>query len=55
MDKNGAHIILWWHRLLERFAEKLCDCRASGDRPADPDEHSTECPYRSTVNGTGES
>jgi len=47
-DQAGMRVILEWHRLLQRVADKLCNCRVQGDRPVDPDD----CEYRTTVNGS---
>lgn len=52
-DQVGMQVILEWHRLLQRVADKLCNCRAQGNRPVDPDDHSNDCEYRITVNANG--
>ena len=44
-------VIVGMNKLLETFADYLCDCRGKNNRPADIQEHTDECEYRKIAQG----
>lgn len=51
MKIPAIEVIVGLHELLERFAERLCDCNGPGNRKPDPDTHAEHCEYRRTIDG----
>lgn len=42
---SGVAIAIGFTQLFSRVAERLCDCRAKGDRLVEPEEHDRHCAY----------